>query len=443
MRAGARKTAAQALSFSKADQTEVVVAGGRSALTRFANNTIHQNVSQENLSVSVRAVFGKRIGVASSNDTSKRGLRRLVETACEIAKSQGELPDFPGLPEGQPIAEVEAYSRETAGMTPAGRAALAREVIETAASERAVASGSVAEEDSSVAVVNSLGAHAWERTTQFAASSVVEKDTGAGWAGGVSWTNRRVDVARIARTALRKCLDSRDPQPLEPGEYTVVLEPQAVAGLVSYTAYMGFGAQSLLEGRSFLAGRIGEKIMHESVSIWDDGLDEEGLPSTFDMEGVPKRRVNLVENGSARGVVYDTYNAAKAGLASTGHSLGPGFSAGPLPTNLFMAPGASSPDEMVRSTERGVLVTRFHYVNIAEAKEALLTGLTRDGTFLIEDGQIRHPVRNLRFTESMLRAFSAVEAISADRSLEDAMLGAAMVPAVKISSFRFTGSTAS
>jgi len=204
---------------------------------------------------------------------------------------------------------------------------------------------------------------------------------------------------------------------------------------------MGFGAQSFCEGRSFMSGRIGLKLMHESVSIWDDGLDEDGIPSTFDMEGVPKQRVNLIENGIARGVVYDTYYAAKEGVKSTGHSLGPSYAGGPLPTNLFMAAGKSSLDEMIRSTERGLLVTRFHYTNIADPAHAVLTGLTRDGTFLVENGRISRPVRNLRFTESMTDAFSAVEALCAERSLEPAILGAILVPAVKISSFTFTGAT--
>lgn len=435
----ARKIAAAALELSKADETEVVVSGGASALTRFAGNRIHQNVGDENLTVTVRAAARKRVGVASSNDTSRAGLKKLVAKALEIAQSQGEDPDFPGLPGRSPLAEAEAYSNETARITPAQRAAMAKEIIRPAAAARAAASGAVSNTNRVMGVANSRGVSAFSRTTRFEASAVVESDTSAGYAAGVSWTKRRVNVAETGRTALKKCVESTRPQQIEPGEYTVVLEPQAVAGLLSYTAYMGFGAQSFLEERSFMWGRIGEKLMHESVSIWDDGLDEEGLVTTFDYEGVPKQRVNLIEKGVARGVVYDTYHAAKAPAASTGHAMPAGFAGGPLTTNIIMAGGKSSLREMIASTARGILVTRFHYVNIADGRRAVLTGLTRDGTFLIENGEIAHPVKNMRFTESMLRAFSAVEALSAKRSLEPALAAPALVPAAKLSAFRFTG----
>ncbi|MCD6404851.1 MAG: TldD/PmbA family protein, partial [Planctomycetes bacterium] len=378
---------------------------------------------------------------ASSNDISRRGLKLLAKAAAEIARNQAEVPDFPGLPGASAIAQVEAYSRETAEITPAARAAMARDVIRPAAATKSNASGVISNSESTMAVANSLGIRTSSRTSEFAASTVIENGGGSGWAGAASWTRRRVNVGNMGRRALKICLESAEPQALPPGDYPVILQPQAVAGLVSYMAYVGFGAQSLFEGRSFLSHRIGEKVMHESVSIWDDGLDGEGLPAAFDFEGVPKRRVNLIDKGVAKSVVYDTYWAAKAGIVSTGHAMPAGFSEGPLPTNLFMAPGGSSAAEMIASSERAVLVTRFHYVNIADPKQGILTGLTRDGTFLVENGAVAHPVKNLRFTENMLAAFSKVEAVSAERSLEEAMLGPALVPAVKISSFRFTGST--
>jgi predicted Zn-dependent protease len=375
------RIARQVLALSKTGETEVIVTGGRTALTRFAGNTIHQNVAGDNVSVTVRIALGKKIGSASSNDVSKTGLKRLVETAREIAENQSEIPDFPGLAEPQPAAMVEAYSRETAAMTPAARAAVAASIIKPAEASDAVASGAVSDGDTSLAVMNSRGVHASERSTDFKVSAVVAKGAGAGYAFGTGWSSRRVDGAKVGETALEKCLASRDPRPVEPGEYTVILEPAAVAQLMSFTAYMGFGAQAFLEGRGFTAGRLGERIMHESVSLWDDGLDADGAATAFDMEGVPKRRVSLIDAGVAAGVVYDTYHAAKGGAVSTGHSLGPGFAGGPLPTNLFMAAGSSSIDEMTQSTERGIVVTRFHYVNIADPQSAVLTGLTRNGTF--------------------------------------------------------------
>lgn len=435
------QAAAQVLAASKAPETEVIVTESRSALTRFAGNTIHQNVAEENLSALVRVVWQKRIGVASGNDMSPSGLRRLARQALDIAKHQPAVPDFPGLASKEPIAQVEGFSGEVTSITPAKRASAAAKIIGPAARKGATASGVVSQETGLITVANSRGAGGTFRNSAFEASAVIEKGSGAGYAGAISWVPSRVDVARVGKVALKKAIASDDARSLAPDNYTVILEPQAVADLIAFMGYMGFGAQDFLEGTSFLSSRMGQKVMHESVSIWDDGLDPAGMPMPFDYEGVPKRRVSLIENGMARGVVYDTHYAAKAGARSTGHALPPTYGGGPLPTNLFMAPGTSSLDEMVASTGRGLLVTRFHYVNIADPANAVLTGLTRDGTFWIENGKIRYPVKNLRFTESMLSAFSAVEAMSRELSLEPAMLGGAVVPAVKIASFRFTGAT--
>jgi PmbA protein len=436
-----RKLAAGVIAASKADQTEVVVSGGGSALTRFAGNTIHQNVAEENVSVTIRAIVGKRIGVASSNDVSPRGLKTLARTALDIAKHQPETPDFPGLPEAKPAAQVKAYSDAISSVTPAKRATAAVSIIKPAARKGATASGTISAEYGELAIANSLGVDAAYMSSAFEASAVIEKGSGAGYAGAISWEPSRVDVKRVGKVALTKCLKSADPQPIEAGEYTVVLEPQAVAELVAYMAYMGFGAQDFIDGTSFLTNRIGQKIMSDSVSIWDDGLDEAGMPAPFDYEGVPKQRVSFIEGGVAKGVVYDTYFAAKAGKVSTGHALPAGYGEGPLPTNIVMAAGTSSIEEMIASTEHGLLVTRFHYVNIADPANAVLTGLTRDGTFLITRGKVTRPVKNLRFTENMIKAFASVEALSKERSLEPAMLGAMVVPAAKIASFRFSGTT--
>ena len=347
------QAAAQVLAASKAPETEVIVTESRSALTRFAGNTIHQNVAEENLSALVRVVWQKRIGVASGNDMSPSGLRRLARQALDIAKHQPAVPDFPGLASKEPIAQVEGFSGEVTSITPAKRASAAAKIIGPAARKGATASGVVSQETGLITVANSRGAGGTFRNSAFEASAVIEKGSGAGYAGAISWVPSRVDVARVGKVALKKAIASDDARSLAPDNYTVILEPQAVADLIAFMGYMGFGAQDFLEGTSFLSSRMGQKVMHESVSIWDDGLDPAGMPMPFDYEGVPKRRVSLIENGMARGVVYDTHYAAKAGARSTGHALPPTYGGGPLPTNLFMAPGTSSLDEMVASTERG------------------------------------------------------------------------------------------
>ncbi len=435
------KIAHDALAASRAPETEVIVSSSNSALTRFAGNTIHQNVAEEDTSVTIRAVDGRRVGVASGNDASKAALKKLAESALDIARAQAEIPDFPGLPGRKSVVEVLAFSKETARLKPTDRAAFAMEIIRPATEAGAGASGTVSNESGVLAVANSRGVSIAARRTEFETTAVIEKAGGAGYGAVLAWDHRHADRSRTGRMALEKCLASVDAEALDAAEYTVVLEPAAVAGLISYMAYMGFGAQSYLEGRSFLSGKLGKKVMHESVSIRDDGLSPEGMPMSFDFEGQPKQRVTLIEKGVAANVVYDSYYGARAGVESTGHALPPGFAGGPLPTNLFMAGGDSSLDEMISTTGRGLLVTRFHYVNIADPANAVLTGLTRDGTFLIENGRVSRPVKNLRFTESMTAAFSAVEALSRERTLVPEMLGGAVVPTVKLSRFRFTGTT--
>ena len=202
---------------------------------------------------------------------------------------------------------------------------------------------------------------------------------------------------------------------LRPGEYPVILEEYAVGELVDYLAYMGFGALSFQEGHGFMAGRLGQRLMSEQISIWDDGLDGGGLPMAFDFEGVPRQRVDLIREGVAAGVVYDTETAAREGRESTGHALPAPNPYGPFPLHLFVGAGDTPKEAMLKSMDRGLWVTRFHYVNVVHSRQGILTGMTRDGTFLMEGGELTRPVRNLRFTQNALEALSATEAVGATR----------------------------
>jgi predicted Zn-dependent protease len=209
-------------------------------------------------------------------------------------------------------------------------------------------------------------------------------------------------------------------------------------------SYTGFNAVAVQEGRSFMVGRIDEQIVDPRISIWDDGQSLEGIPWPFDFEGVPKQRVDLIQEGVARGVVYDSYRAGKEeGKHSTGHALPAPNSFGPMPLNVFFAPGESSLADMLRSTERGIYVTRFHYTRPVEPKQVVITGMTRDGTFLVENGELAYPVKNLRFTQSYLEALNHVDRIGAEPRMLAGLggLGRDSVPALKLSKFRFTGAT--
>jgi len=436
-----RKISDRILSLSTADQTEVICFGGQSELTRFANSYIHQNVAETNASVHVRVVLGKRIGVAATNDVSPDSLRRVVETALEIAEFQPENPDFVSLPEPAPIASVDAYEEATATCTPEERARAVGIICRQAVEKGLVASGAFSTEIGEVVVANSLGVFAYHLSTTADLSTVIMSDDSAGYADRVAMDVREIDAEAAGREAIDKALRSRAPTALSPGQYTVILEEYAVSEMIDYLSYVGFGARAVQEGRSFMAGNFGKSLVGSNVSIWDDGLDGRGLPMPFDFEGVPKQRVDFFAKGVATGVVYDSYTAGLEGKSSTGHALPAPNTFGPIPMNMFMAPGEATKEEMLASTERGLWITRFHYVNVLHPLRAVLTGMTRDGTFLIENGEIARPVRNLRFTQSVLEALSRVEMIGREAKLEKAWVGGNLVPALKINAFEFTGAT--
>jgi len=428
------------LQHSAAEQTEVVFLAGEEALTRFANSYIHQNVVQSDAQVSVRAVVSRRIGVASTNDLTDESLRHVTEQALAIAQLQVEDPDFHSLPGPAPVQSITALSPQTAHCTPEERARRVGIVCGLAKEKDLRASGALSTGWREVGVANSLGVHAYHAGTSADLVTVIMGATGSGYAEATAIDVQDIDSEALGREAVAKALRSAEPTELEPGEYEVVLEEYAVAEVLAYLSYMGFSALALQEGRSFM--RLGERIVGPEVSIWDDGLDLSGVPIPFDFEGVPKQRLDIITQGVARGVAYDTYTAGREpGRVSTGHGLPAPNSFGPIPFNLFMAPGNTPRQELGRSIQRGLWVTRFHYVNPVHPLKAILTGMTRDGTFLIENGEVTRPIKDLRFTQSILEALSDVAAISQETRLIGGRSGGRRVPALHLRHFRFTGVT--
>ena len=433
--------AKRVLSLSTAEQTEVIIMSEDSGLTRFANSYIHQNVAERNAELRVRTVEGKKIGVASINDLSPQALERVVERAVTIAKLQPENPDFISLPSPAPTAEVEAFDEATAAFSPEARARAVGVICRQAVDEGLVASGAFTTGASELAVANSLGVFAYHATTSADINTVVMSDDSSGFAEATAWKVGDINTEAMGREAVKKALQSRNPRDLPPGRYPVVLEEYAVADFMSMFSYLGFGALSVQEGRSFMIGNFGKKIVSEAISIWDDGLDPTGLPMPFDFEGVPRQRVDLIKEGVAEAVVYDSYTAGKEGKASTGHGLPSPNTFGPIPAHTFMAPGEASKEEMLASMERGLWVTRFHYTRPVHPKLVIITGMTRDGTFLVEKGEIAYPIKNLRFTQSYLEALANVEAVSRETRLQQNWFGGTRTPALKLAEFEFTGAT--
>jgi PmbA protein len=431
----ALKMAGRVIDASPGDMTEVLIRGGVSRLTRFSDNYIHQNVSDSGHSLTVKVIFGKKIGTASTNSLDEDAVKDAIEAATRVAELQKPNEDFEGIPGPEPIPEVNTFFDSTYEFSPLDRAMGVKAITERAAAKGFKAAGAYSTGASELCIANSLGVRAYNRSTQAHLRTVVMSDTGSGYADALATDVKDIDPGLVARTAVEKCEASQNPQVVPAGEYEVILEPRAVADLLSYLVRGGFSASAVREGRSFLAGRLGEKIFTDLFSFWDDGLDPRGFPMPFDLEGVPKEKVIMVDKGVAKGLLYDWKSAKKEGKRSTGHGGFGGW--GPMAANLFMAPGDSTVEEMIKNTKRGILVTRFHYTNMAHPMKVLVTGMTRDGTFLVEDGKVTKPVKNFRFTESALKVFGTMDMVGKELHRS----GRSVVPAIHVPAFTFTGVT--
>lgn len=438
----ARSLARRAVGLTSADEAEVLVVQDTSSLTRFANNHIHQNVAEDDVLVSVRAVLGTRIGVASTNQTDEESLRSVCEAAVLAASQAAEDPTFPGLPSPETIDErTDRYCEETAGIDADARAEAAATIVRQSSSRGLVAAGTVATSTTTTAVANSKGIAAAMRTSSARATVLSMGDeSGSGWA---SWTGKdasELSAESLGNEAALLAQRSANPSDLEPGEYAVVLGPEAVGDILQFLAYTGLSAKAYEEGRSFMSGKLESGIGSELVTIVDDALAPYALGLTFDYEGMPKRVVPMIEYGVALRPVTDSYWAARGGWPNSGHALPAPNSFGPYPLNLEMLPGESSVDELISSVERGVYVTRFHYVNVEDPMTVLLTGMTRDGTFMIENGALGRPLKNQRFTQSALDVLLRTSGVSAERRFVGEET-ASLVPTIKVDRFAFTGQT--
>jgi PmbA protein len=423
------------------DQAEALLLRTDTGLTRFCKNSIHQNTVTTAHRLHIRVVINRKIGSFSTDRLDDAGIAHAVTSAVAIANTQEPDPEFTSLPSGNTIVETRSYVPATARSTAAERAGLVKQMCGFAEKNKANLAGAISTTNEELAIVNSLGIHAYQQSSLAEASIVASKDELSGYAYWVGADISALHASLLAEQALSKATSSLPAIALEAKPYAVVLEPYAVGILVNFLSYVGFGAKAFQEKRSFMSQKIGMRVADTRITIWDDGLEPRGLLRAFDFEGVRKRKVVLIDQGVARGVVYDSRTAARQkGTENTGHALPAPNAFGPLPINLFMqGGGALSIDDMIRDTEYGLYVTRFHYANIVEPLATVLTGMTRDGTFLIENGRLTHPVRNLRFTQSILEALQHVEALTTDTVLVQGWYGGTRVPALKIADFNFSG----
>jgi predicted Zn-dependent protease len=432
------------LALSEADQTEVMFFGETSSLTRFANNYIHQNVAENNTQVTIRMVIGKKVGVASTNDLSDEGLSKAVENAATITRFQLDNADFKSLPTPEDARHAGAVGKgfveRTASATPEMRADGAGAICRLAAENGLTAAGSFTTGAQELAVANSLGVFAYDNFTVANLLTVVMGDSSSGYADRTSKDVGEIDAEAVAREAVGKAVRSKDPVSIDPGDYTVVLEEYAMGDLIEWLNYTGgFSALAKQEGRSFL--KEGEKITGDNITVYDDGGDPRGMPLAIDFEGVRKQRVDLITGGVAREPVYDSYTAGREeGKRSTGHGLPAPNTFGPFAINLFLEAGNTPKTDLIRDIKRGIWVTRFHYLSVVHPLKTILTGMTRDGTFLIENGELTKPIKNLRFNQNILEAWQDAT-LANSLKLQRGYFGGTMVPAARIERFTFASGT--
>jgi len=435
----------------KADQVQASVSFVDSALTRYANSQIHQNVASRKGTVTTKVVIGKRIGTVLVNSLEKRQIEESVKKAVKLAKVSPPNKDFKNLPKPAKWTPIkDTFDKKTAECTPYFRAGKVKEVIDTAHSKsrlvKAVAgylyTGSLA-----FAVSNSFGVSAWAKITSASLqTTVISKSRAAQGFASAEQHSRRIktiDPLNIATEAAEKSIKNIHPSKIELGEYEVVLSPRATAGILMFLGFIGFSAGAYQDKQSFVNYNLNKRVFDKKLNVKDDPRASNTLYAVpVDGEGVPKKKMQLVENGkvSSKSICYDSFTAGKEkGKKSTGHSLPPifGFYNRPIPFNIVVAKGDASVDEMVQDTTHGIFVTRFHYTNPVEPTKAILTGLTRDGTFRIEKGKITKPIMNLRYTDSMLSALKEIPMIG--KKLE--MVDEVTAPAMKLRKLRFTGIT--
>ena len=439
-----RRLLSHVLFISEADETEAVLQASNEFLTRFAHNEIHQNVAERNTWLEVRAAFGSSVGMATTNDLSPLGLGRVVNQAGAIARHLPPNPDWPGLAEPQPLPDVLAYDEAVATLAPKARARMVGDICRAAGSERLLASGALATLQSEVAVMNSNGVFAYAPSTQADLNFVLEHpdETASTYAHALGWKLAQIDAESLKEKAIQRAQVARRPRQIKASTYPVVLEPYAVVNLLEAFSAAGMGALAVQEGRSWMNERLGQQCLSPLISIADDAFDPEGFMQAFDCEGVPKQRVPIVVAGAPTSPVYDRLTAARereGGRRSTGHAQP--FNEdwdGPLPENLTIAPGENCLEDLIASIDRGLLVTRFWYVNLTTPHNCGLTGTTRDGVWWIERGELAYPVKNMRFDQELVTAFQLVRGVGCEqRTLSGYLGGYHRVPALALDSFRF------
>jgi predicted Zn-dependent protease len=422
------------LAFSTADETTAQLNGSIDGNVRFALNQITTSGVVSDVSLAVECAFGKKSGIATINQFDDASLERVVRRAEELAKLAPENPEYVSIPGKQTFVKTDTFTQKTADITPAQRAAVAKASIDPCKANKLIAAGFLDDGQSFVAFMNSKGNYGYQRatTSDYTCTVRTEDGTGSGWVGTNVQDFSNFSAADDIQVAMRKASASSGAKALEPGKYTVILEPAAAVGLINFMFFF-FGAREADEGRSFLSkkgggNKLGEQVFGPGVNFYTDPADPAAPVLPWDGNGLPRKRLPIVEKGVVKGLDYSRYWAQKSGVPEQAQ-----------PGNILMTGGTASTADLVRSTERGILVTRTWYIRMVDPQTILLTGLTRDGTFYIENGELKYPIKNFRFNESPVIMLNNVEELGKPVRVQGDEANVIMVvPPMKIRDFTFT-----
>ena len=424
----AREILEKAMSFSKADACVMNLGGSESGNIRYARNTVSTAGHQSNQSLAVVSSFGKKSGTATIDEFDEESLEKVVRRSEELAQLSPENPEYMEPLGPQTYDESITYVEATANVTPEYRAEVAAKSIKPAAEQEVTAAGFLDDGAGFSAMLNSNGLFAYNKSTNvdFTVTMRTNDGTGSGWVTRDYNDITKFDAEEASAIAIDKAVMSREARAIEPGRYTVILEPAAVSDLLGRFGGT-FNARTADEGRSFMSKegggtKLGEKIVDERVNVWSDPLHPDVPASTWSGDGLPRKKTQWIENGVVKNLAYDRYWASQQGVDSV-----------PFPANMIMEGGDTSFDEMIKSTKRGILVTRFWYIRSVDPQTLLFTGLTRDGTFYIENGQIKYPVKNFRFNESPIIMLNNLEALG-----KQVRVNGNLLPYMKVRDFTFT-----
>jgi predicted Zn-dependent protease len=429
-------------SFTKNYDFEIVATEVNSELTRFAESYIHQNVAETNLNLIVKIINEDRIGAVEMNSIDDHVISKNIEKAIEVTKITPKLDYHYRLVTPQSYKIKSKYSEQTANFTPLNRAQLVSQLIKEVNKKGYETAGAFKTEESTLLVANSEGVFAFDQGTKVDFNCVITRDNSTAHTSFIDGDINNFNIDKITDELLETALKNVEHIEIDPGVYAVILSPEAVSEILNYTGHTAFNGKMIMEGKSFVCNNQGKKIFPRAINIFDDPFDELTMPIPFDLVGYPREKIDLIKNGIIEDGVYDHLTALKYNRKCTGNTLSPEYASfGALPFNLVMKEGDNSVEEMISSTKKGIYISRFHYVNILNPMSIQLTGMTRDGAFLIEDGKLGRAIKNMRFNTSVVDMLKAVDMISKERQTKPGFIGPTVAPYLRTNNFTFSSKT--